>query len=149
MNSAQRFCVFDNNIISDVFGDEVVLVNLQTGVYYSLRNSATQFWIRILNHYSIDEITTELLSFYDVSEKELRSEIQQFIDQLLAANVIKFSDTSQKISLESPLILEKLPFVSPILETFSDMQEILLLDPVHDVDKAGWPIANKGIDQKT
>jgi len=28
----------------------------------------------------------------------------------------------------------------PKIEIFSDMQDILLLDPVHDVDQSGWPI---------
>ena len=31
-------------------------------------------------------------------------------------------------------------YSTPVVEIFSDMQEILLLDPVHDVDKSGWPI---------
>lgn len=144
MNLTQRFCVFDNNIISDVFGEEVVLVNLESGVYYSLRDSATQFWIRIFNHYSIEEISQELLSIYDLPESELHSEINQFINQLLETKIIKESDKSEKNELDSPCPTEKRTFISPVLETFSDMQEILLLDPVHDVDKDGWPISNKG-----
>jgi len=32
-------------------------------------------------------------------------------------------------------------FEPPVLTTFSDMQELLWLDPIHEVDDAGWPIA--------
>ena len=35
----------------------------------------------------------------------------------------------------------KLPFVAPKLETYTDMQDIILLDPVHKVDSRGWPHA--------
>jgi hypothetical protein len=30
-------------------------------------------------------------------------------------------------------------FNPPLLNKYSDMQELLLLDPIHDVDEAGWP----------
>jgi hypothetical protein len=43
----------------------------------------------------------------------------------------------------SPLELpasEMREFQPPVLESYSDMQDILLLDPIHEVDdKAGWP----------
>jgi hypothetical protein len=30
-------------------------------------------------------------------------------------------------------------FEPPTFETYTDMQYFLLLDPIHDVDAAGWP----------
>ena len=30
-------------------------------------------------------------------------------------------------------------YEAPALAKFTDMQELLLLDPVHEVDEAGWP----------
>ena len=31
------------------------------------------------------------------------------------------------------------PFEPPTLSKYKDMQDMLLLDPVHDVEEAGWP----------
>ena len=31
------------------------------------------------------------------------------------------------------------PFEPPTFETYTDMQYFLLLDPIHDVEAAGWP----------
>jgi len=31
-------------------------------------------------------------------------------------------------------------FNAPVLEAFKDMQEILLLDPIHDTSQKGWPL---------
>ncbi len=142
MQSSQRYSIFDNNIINDIFGEEVVLVNLESGVYYSLRSSATQIWKRIINQYSIEEIVNDLKVIYQADQKELSIEVQQFIQSLLEKKIIKASDFDNKINVESSPEIEKVAFSSPLIETFSDMQEILLLDPVHDVDKAGWPISN-------
>lgn len=136
-----RYNIYDNNIISDVFGDEVVLVNLESGVYYSLRESAAQMWIRIIEQYSTTEILTDLNQIYQVGEYDMVSDINIFVAQLLEEKIIKIVTGSEKKSInfnsKGTLVIYK----TPVLETFSDMQEILLLDPVHDVDKAGWPIS--------
>lgn len=146
--SHTRYSVFDNNIISDVFGEEVVLVNLESGVYYSLRGSATQIWIRLFNQYSISEIVSELKHIYQVVEVDLVKDTNQFIAELIELKVIKLSTDIESKSIEfvsSDMLKEYNP---PVVETFSDMQEILLLDPVHDVDKAGWPIS-KNLDTQS
>jgi len=31
------------------------------------------------------------------------------------------------------------PFVAPVLERYEDMQDFLLVDPIHEVDDSGWP----------
>jgi hypothetical protein len=36
-------------------------------------------------------------------------------------------------------------FVAPTLNTYTDLQDFLLADPLHDVDEqAGWPHVNAG-----
>lgn len=34
---------------------------------------------------------------------------------------------------------ERPPFVRPILQKYTDMADLLLLDPIHEVDEQGWP----------
>ncbi|MFM7023010.1 MAG: PqqD family protein [Flavobacteriales bacterium] len=144
MQGNLRFSIFDRNIVSDVFGEEVVLVNLETGVYYSLRASATQVWIRIQNNYSLDEIIADLHLIYAASQEELTQQTYTFIQQLLDRQLIKQSTSEEKNIVEMDAPQQKLNFSTPVLEVFSDMQEILLLDPVHDVDKSGWPVTKDG-----
>lgn len=141
MENLRRYNIYDNNIISDVFGEEVVLVNLESGVYYSLRYSAAQIWIRLINQYSPTEIFADLIQIYKVDENDLISDINLFFTQLLEVKIIKIALETEKKSIEFNSKEMLVPYTSPVLETFSDMQEILLLDPVHDVDKAGWPIS--------
>ena len=38
----------------------------------------------------------------------------------------------------------RVPFEAPSFTTFTDMQDIILLDPVHEVDARGWPHAPAG-----
>jgi len=134
-------CRISNNVISDVFGDEVVLVNLELGIYYSLRGSATPIWIRLYNQYSPSEILADLIQVYQVAEQDLLADINQFFTRLLELKIIENSTATEKKTIDFVATENLIDYASPVLETFSDMQEILLLDPVHDVDKSGWPIS--------
>jgi hypothetical protein len=141
MEGSARFCIYDKNIISDVFGEEVVLVNLESGMYFSLRNSATQVWIRLQNNYSVNETIGDLAVLFEVNYEELARQVYDFIQQLIDKQLIKLSDTTERQLIAPNQHQEKLIFTPFVLEVFSDMQEIILLDPVHDVDKAGWPVS--------
>lgn len=147
MNIENRFSLFDQNIVSDLFGDEVVLVNLETGVYYSLRGSAAQVWIRIENHFNSQEILESLTILYSNFTKDAELEIVQFIHELWDKKLIKHIDNLEQVPL-SAIGLEK-PYTPPVMEMYSDMQDILLLDPVHDVDKTGWPLPKDDSDKST
>jgi hypothetical protein len=136
-----RYAKFDNNILSDVFGEEVVLVNLDSGMYYSLRGSATQIWIRLFNQYSLIEILADLIQIYQVTENQLITDINLFVTQLLELKIIKTATDAERKEIDFISKDVLIDYSTPVVEIFSDMQEILLLDPVHDVDKSGWPIS--------
>ncbi len=34
---------------------------------------------------------------------------------------------------------KKKSFCLPIIEKYTDLEELLLLDPIHEVDESGWP----------
>jgi hypothetical protein len=140
MENDSRFSIDDPNIVSDLFDDEAVLVNLDSGIYYSLRNSAAQIWIRILNAYSLDEIVNDLGSMYDGDHTSIRKLTIEFIDSLLKDKMIVTANGVSRNKIETVVITPKPLFTAPVIEAFADMQDILLLDPVHDVDPSGWPI---------
>jgi hypothetical protein len=42
---------------------------------------------------------------------------------------------------ETPVVPAVPGIDPPVLESFTDLEELMLLDPVHDVDERGWPHA--------
>jgi hypothetical protein len=32
-------------------------------------------------------------------------------------------------------------YVAPVVQRYDDLEDLLLLDPIHEVDDAGWPVA--------
>jgi len=140
MNNQQIYTVNDPEVIYEEFGDEIVAVNLDTGIYYSLRGSACEIWLSLKSPTNTSQILDLILEKYEGNEAEIDTHIHQFIDRLISLNLIKISSVTPEIkNTPNPLVTKSI-FLPPEIDIFSDMQDILLLDPVHDVDESGWPI---------
>jgi len=127
------------NIVGEKFDDEVVLVNLNSGIYYSLRENAAKIWTLLTMGYCAAQIIALYQQHCSEASEAITSKISQFIDQLISQELLVISQRDL-IQIEEPFLLSMDLFTAPTLEIFSDMQDILLLDPVHDVDEQGWPI---------
>jgi hypothetical protein len=62
------------------------------------------------------------------------------LDQLKKEGIIVETD-SRPESQELPSLVRetKTLFNAPNFEVHNDMQDLLVLDPIHEVDDAGWP----------
>ena len=72
--------------------------------------------------------------------------MSRFLDELAQETLIVPGPTGESNTAPSrPETTEKdtevRPFQPPVLQKFRDMQDLLLMDPIHDVDEAGWPVA--------
>jgi hypothetical protein len=70
--------------------------------------------------------------------------VQELLSQLQEENLIVPVDAAGEAVdvASSDTNPDKPLFNPPSLNKYSDMQELLLLDPIHDVDDAGWPKPN-------
>ncbi|HEY7267965.1 MAG TPA: PqqD family protein [Solirubrobacterales bacterium] len=126
------------NVHSKVFDDEVVILDMKSGTYFSLRASGVDVWKLIEGHASATRITEALGERFDAPPEEIATAVDSLLDEL-AASALIVADPSLDQSSPSPGREEKAPFTAPQVERFTDMQELLLLDPIHEVDDAGWP----------
>lgn len=144
MNSQSRFAVNTPNIVCEIFDNEVVAVNLDVGIYYSITGWSAKVWQMIQNGLSIDEMDQTLSKYCDDSAN-INESLVKFTQELLDKNLI-ISSTRQDMHSSTDLQFEKIDKMPTLfIEEFSDMQDILLLDPVHDVDESGWPSAKPSL----
>ena len=71
--------------------DECVLLNLSNESYYGLNDTGTRMWNALTQMDSIEKAFTLLLEEFDVAEEQLRSDLNQFIDELLDCQILKIS----------------------------------------------------------
>ena len=133
------------NVVSETIGGEVVIVHLDKGYYYSLMESGADVWNGIKTHGELSGIVNHLTQIYEGSEANITVAVVDFLDELLKEElIITVSDYIQAPSSieEKPGFSNKPIFEKPMLEKFTDMEDLLLLDPIHEVDvEVGWPSA--------
>jgi hypothetical protein len=133
-------------IVHETFDDEVVIINLDNGTYYSVEGVAAEIWTRI-DGATAKEIIGELTSRYEAGEQEVSPPVMRFLDELQSEGLIVPAETPREQAANGLGTTSQArsggngPFQAPVLRKFDDMQELLLLDPIHDFDDAGWPIA--------
>ena len=134
------YCVNTPAVVSEFFDNEVILVNMSRGHYYSLRDTAATLWQGLDAGQSVDELTNRFVESYTIELAEAGQEVKAFLQQAIEQQLIIPAEPPVVTKpLEPPLM--RRPFSTPVLETYTDMQDLLALDPIHDVDpQQGWPI---------
>jgi hypothetical protein len=122
----------------------VVIINLEKGHYYSLVKAGADIWSGIERGLSQDQIVVEMMQRYDGDSQAIANGVRNLIEKLQEEELIAVALESSNgdIAAESPATnpqAEKFPFEPPTLEKYTDMEDLLLLDPIHEVDETGWP----------
>lgn len=144
MNPQSRFTVNTPNIVCEVFDNEVVAVNLDVGIYYSITGISATVWQMIQNNFSIEEMV-KILTTHCANPDGIQENLDIFLQKLIDKSLIITSASLGNTPLKELELgkIDKMPELC--IEEFSDMQDILLLDPVHDVDESGWPSAKPSL----
>lgn len=143
MSEPRKYQIDRSRIIFEQFEDETVLVNTETGYYYSLSNTGSEVLRLLEDGCSAADLPTIL--FGDSEEaQERRTMVQKFVERLADESIItaRASDCPSQISGERgpPLYGPGIDYVPPVLERFDDVRDLLLIDPIHQVDQEyGWP----------
>jgi Coenzyme PQQ synthesis protein D (PqqD) len=137
-----HFRVNSPNVIHETIEGEVILIDLKTGTYYSLRDTGAAVWQAIEQGAGEDAVVAGLRSRYDASEDQIREAVRQLLAELEREGLIR-ADEGGAAQAAPPSASDngagRLPFVAPLLEKHTDMQDLILLDPVHEVGAQGWP----------
>jgi coenzyme PQQ synthesis protein D (PqqD) len=107
---------------------EVVIINMETGTYYSLLGVASSLWQSIVGGTTYDR----LLARFDA---DVQSEVRAFLHELAQERLVDLHAEPAQIGADIALPA----YSTPRVEKFTDLQELLMLDPIHEVDAAGWP----------
>jgi hypothetical protein len=138
----QFFAINSRSVVHENLEGEVILIHLETGVYYSFNGVGADIWAMIGNGLSIQQIVNNLLSRYHETTEKIAPSIELFVQELqnellvVPAPVLQPGNSG---SINDSGYHSKLPFHAPRLEKFTDMQEFLMVDPIHEVSDDGWP----------
>lgn len=139
MDSHIRYRPAGTHIVHDRFDDEVVIINLNDGCYYSLRQSAADIWDGVAGGLGLEGILGLVGSRFDGDTSVVRSAVEEFLSRLMAEDLAAPGDGDGPEGPAPAPAGKKPPFVAPLMTKYEDQKEILLLDPIHEVGDLGWP----------
>lgn len=144
--SMEKYQVNSAKVVAETIDGEVVIVNLEKGDYYSLVKSGAQIWSKIEQNLTLPQILQRMMAEYDDSEENITKNVKGFIEILKTEGLILVeaidsdSESKNNTTVVQTNGAGKLEFDLPTLEKYTDMEELLLLDPIHEVDEQqGWP----------
>lgn len=139
MNRSARFRINAPRVIHELFEHEVVVVNLDTGRYYCLQASGVDLWNGLMAGASVEEIVRGFQTAYAGDARAVDTGVVEAIGDLAREDLI-----AEIPPADAPTAAWQprggTAFERPTLQTYTDMQDLLLLDPIHEVDDAGWPV---------
>lgn len=67
---------------------EAVLLHITNGSYYSLNETSLPFWQAIQEQLPLMDVVESIVRDYGVTREQVLADLQQFLEQLLAFNLI-------------------------------------------------------------
>lgn len=140
MDSTAQLAVNGPNIVHEIIEGEVVIVDMNNGYYYSSEHTGAAIWRLIDGGSSLQQIVEALASRFPGALPEIERTTREFIEQLCAERLVVASGARAQRAAAIAGLEELGPaFTAPVLHKHQDMQDLLLIDPIHEVESAGWP----------
>lgn len=139
--STQRLRINAPQVVGEVVDGEAVIVNLINGNYYSLDGVGGFIWQCIEKRALPSEIVDAVARRYTGDRADIEPAISALLDQMMREGLVLLEDAGENGGSVPQDASDSAaePFSPPVLRRYDDMQDLLLLDPIHDVDEMGWP----------
>ncbi len=112
--------------VAEEFAGEIVALNLETGTYFSIKDNGASLWQDLANGHPV-----EALAAAAGPGTEMAAAIDAFAATVVTEKLMRPAQAPRTpagpptVALDGPM---------PAIESFDDMQSLLLLDPVHEID---------------
>ncbi len=124
------------NAAHEDFDGESVMLDFETGKYFSLSKSASFIVESILSGASVDETVAQCAGANHLGRASVNGLLQRLvayglIEQTPAPSTGYRADKAVSSPVDEP----------PVVEVFDDLADLIMADPIHEVDEErGWPI---------
>jgi len=125
-----------DHVAAEEFDGEFVLINFARGTYFSLRNAAVDAWQQFENGATPADVGARIAAHFSVSDDAIRDDFERCVRMLIDEELIcEAANAGPPVEAWSSQAYE-----APLIEVYSDLQDLIILDQVHEVeDDIGWP----------
>jgi hypothetical protein len=136
----RQFKIDPSRIVHETIEQETILIDLETGTYYSLRGCGAEIWALLVDGWTETEAIAEMKRRFPADLDAAAAATADLIAQLYDEGLLEVAPSRRERANGNvePTAVHR-PFEPPVLERYTDMQYFLLLDPIHEVHDGGWP----------
>jgi hypothetical protein len=133
--------VRDKNVVSEIISEEAIIIDLTAGTYFSSDGAGALIWHGIVCGFEAAQIKQCVRQAFSADPAEQNLDFENFVACLLANRLVVVADEAAPSSVDwsMPLPSGRRGYDPPVLNRYDDLEELALLDPIHDVEEAGWP----------
>src|SRR4051794_12546013 len=137
----QALCVDEVHVVHETIDGETILIHLGTGTYYTLNGAGSEAWELLAAGATRETLLAFARQRYLGDPVEIELGLLGLVDRLLEEGLLVDSqEPGGSAPPDRPA--GRIEFAVPVLQVYTDMQEFMLVDPLHEVDQvAGWPSA--------
>ena len=118
------------DVNAEVIDGEAIIINVTTGVYYSLEDIGVYVWELLSVGNSLAETIQAVIERYPVPAEQASVDLEDFVSELIAEGLIL--ETNQYGSSSSTEVTTRDSvehYKKPFLNIYRDMGDLLALDP--------------------
>lgn len=118
-----------DEVAAKVVQGEAIIINLATGVYYSMDAVGAAAWSLLEATGDVERTVDALVAAYDVDAGQCRSEVQRLVGEILAERLLLPGDGPVPGGHVPAAAGARQGWRPPVLNIYRDMSDLMALDP--------------------
>jgi hypothetical protein len=136
---ATRFRMNAPRVVDETIDGETLIMDMVNGSYFSCVGSSSVAWNALRAGSTIAETAQVLGATYGVDVTDAERDLDPFLAALLDDGLLVVHDAPAPTLAAADPTTPLGDYQAPQVEKYTDLADLILLDPVHDVTEAGWP----------
>ena len=126
----------EEKMFADITDGIAIVINSETGIYYGMNALGSAVLENIINGASTENVLKALKALPNVPS-DMEAKLNAFVDELKAKElVIEGGDGAAAANISAEAVADGFDLT---VDEYSDAQELLLADPIHEVkEDTGW-----------
>lgn len=130
----------DSRVFADFADDQYVVLNFVTGEYYAFDKTSSAILNALTSGCSRDAVIRSLIGRFGET-CGVEENVDGFIERLTAMEILIPGDEGSGDADPFVDAIEEVTLPLLGFERYTDVADLLLMDPIHEVDEQmGWPV---------
>jgi hypothetical protein len=118
---------------------EALIMDMVTGTYYTCLGPATIAWDALKRGVEPGDVASMIATMYEADVAAVEGDVDAFVAELVQEEMLVVQEAAPAGGPVEPPPAPGGPYEPMRIERYTDLADLILLDPVQDVSGVGWP----------